>query len=95
MKTFRNRQAPAHYKFDWDVTAEGGYGGYGQDSYKGQALNFGQYEARDGYNTKGNWHTQLPGYSHIKNDYDVNSQAYSGQSYSAPSYSKPAYKPSY
>ena len=74
------------------MTADGAYGkdGYGY----GNPLHYGQYEAREKDHTTGNWHTELPGKSHIKFDYDVNSQAYQAQSYAAPAY-KADYKPAY
>ena len=75
-----------YYKFDWAVTADGGYG-------KDGPLSFGQYENREKDHTTGNWWTDLPNKGHIKVDYDVNSQVY--QAYAAPSYAKPAYKPAY
>ena len=83
-----------YYKFDWDVTAAGGYAkdGYGA-GYGGEALQFAQYETRNADHTTGNWHTQLPK-GHMKVDYDVNAMAYAAQAYSAPAY-KADYKPSY
>ena len=77
------------------MTAQGGYG-----DYKGEALNYGQYEARNADHTTGNWHTQLPGKSHIKFDYDVNAQVVqvvkaAAPAYAAPAYKAPEYKPAY
>ena len=37
--------------------------------------NWNRHESRDGYNhVKGDWWVELPGKSHIKNDYDIKSQ---------------------
>ena len=41
-------QAPAHYKYDYAV----------HDDYSG--AHFGHYEARDGYETKGEYFVNLP-----------------------------------
>ena len=86
-------QAPAHYKFDWAVNDDYTY------------VNMGQYEARDGDNTKGNYWVVLPdgrkqnvnyyvnGYSGYIADvtYDGYAKAYDHKTYSAPAYSAPAY----
>ena len=69
-----NRKAPAHYKFDWAVKDDYAY------------LNYGQYEARDGYHTKGNIWTDYSGYDykpagHMKFDYDINAQQSYGHGY--------------
>ena len=86
-------QAPAHYKFDWAVNDDYTY------------VNMGQYEGRDGDNTKGNYWVVLPdgrkqtvnyyvnGYSGYVADvtYDGYAKAYDQKTYSAPAYSAPAY----
>ena len=72
-------------------------------------VNMGQYEARDGDNTKGNYWVVLPdgrkqnvnyyvnGYSGYVADvtYDGYAKAYDHKTYSAPAYSAPAYKPAH
>ena len=81
-------QAPAHYKFDWAVNDDYTY------------VNMGQYEGRDGDNTKGNYWVVLPDGRKQNVNYYVN--GYSGyvadvtyDGYAKAYDYKPAYKSNY
>ena len=71
---FLTSQHPAYYNFDWRV----------KDDY--YYTNFGQYEARNGYDTKGNFDTVYTGYDskpagYMKIEYVINAHPVQVQSY--------------
>ena len=91
MWRFNQPQHPAYYNFDWRVNDDYYY------------TNYGQYESREGYNTKGNIDTVYTGYDykpagHQKIDYVIYSQPIQVQSYGSyghGGYDKKDYKASY
>merc|ERR1712055_1190023 len=81
---------PASYTFDYGVKSEDGHYGY---------VDFGQNEARDGYNTQGSYYVQLPDGRLQKVTYTVNGDEgyvahveYVGEA-QYPKYEPKAYKP--